>query len=151
MSDLFCLRCGVYAYRNHNPKCSVMSLVPVTPVCKSIALKLYHLGLEPLSAGCFTTPIPESLYEHRITFDIEFRHEIPPVLALPNGWNHYTEIVGTDFQISAIGYSETFVFLGTETVSERCHQIANDFTIYLSSLDSDALEAIRTLYNTGGD
>lgn len=148
MSDLFCLRCGVYAHRNHNPRCSIMSLIPVTPVCKSLALQLDRLSLEPMSAGCFIEHIPEALYDYRITFDIEFRHELPPVLSLSPNWHYYNQIVGTDFEISAIGYSEVYAWIGIESPQERAQQIANDFSKYLSTLDKFALRAIRTLYNT---
>lgn len=147
---LFCLACGVYSYRNVH-KCStpISSLIPLSPVCKGIALKLYHLGLEPLSAGCFVTPVPESLYDHRITFDIEFRDEIPPILALPAGWSYYTQIVGTDFQISVIGYSEVYTWDGVRSPSNRCQEVAELFVEYLSSLDKAALDAIKTLYIGG--
>lgn len=143
---LYCCSCGVYAYRNH--KCSIVSLIPLSRECRGIADKTYALGLELLSAGCFVAPVRDSLYEHHITIDLEFRHDLPPILDLPPKWTHFTEIVGTDFQISAIGYSETFVWIGIKSPQERAQQIANDFSVYLSTLDKFSLTAIRTLYNT---
>lgn len=144
---LYCLKCGVWAYKTH--KCNIMTLVPLTPECVGLANKMYALGLELLSAGCFVTQVVDSLYDHRITFDVELKHQIPPILALPPKWSYYTEIIGTDFQISVIGYSELYTWDGVNSPSERCQQIADDFSVYLSTLDKIALEAVLTLYNTG--
>lgn len=147
---LFCLACGVYSYRNvHKCNTPINSLIPLSKPCKPIAISMYALGIELLSAGCFTTPVPESLYDHHIIFNLELKHEIPPVFNLPANWYYYDEIVGTDIKISAIGYSETFAFLGTVTVQERCQQIVEQFSMYWSQFEKDSLTAVLRLYNTG--
>lgn len=147
---LFCLSCGVYSYRNvHKCGTPINALIPLSPQCRQIAMQLNKLSLEPLSAGCFVEPIPEALYDYRINFDIELRYAIPPTLLdLPPKWTYYNQIVGTDFKLSALGYFETFTWIGIQSPQERAQQIANDFSVYLSTLDKFSLMAIRTLYNT---
>lgn len=42
--DLYCLACKKYAYRNRH-KCDILSLVPVTRQCRTLADKLWDLGV----------------------------------------------------------------------------------------------------------
>lgn len=145
---LYCPKCQVIAYRKH--RCHPSTLVPIKRELRGVVDQFARLDIGVMSASWFTNPVAESLYDHHITFNLEIRHELPPVLALPDNWNYYTEIIGTDFQISAIGYSEIYTWDTLKSPQERAQQIADNFSMYLSTLDKFSIEALRTLYNTGG-
>lgn len=107
---LYCLSCKKYAYKAH--KCSIMSLVPITHKCRTIADKLYDLGVEPLSVSHFTTPVVGSAYEHYINICIELRKDYPSNILgdFSVGWVIHTETVSEDHTpLLVIGYSETYV------------------------------------------
>ena len=144
---LYCLRCSKWAYKTH--KCDIMSLIPLSKECKGLADKMYALGLELLSAGCFITPVTESFYDHRITFDIELRHPIPvSIFELPEGWSYYTEIVGIDIEVSAINYSEIYTWTPIQSPSKQAHCIALSLETYLTNTyDHAGFKAVRTLYS----
>jgi hypothetical protein len=109
---------------------------------------LYDLGFELLSASCFTYPVKQSVYEHRITLEVEFRKQYP-MLALgeiPVGWKYYTE-TGTDdhWPLSILAYIETYMRPVYETVEERINQIVTEFADYLGTRDKVALQSIMML------
>ncbi len=145
--DLYCPKCRVYAYRNKH-KCPINSLIPVKKECRGIADRLHNLSFELMSAGCFTHPVADSLYEHRITIDIEFKRQylISILGDLPAGWKWYTETVTPDHTpLSVIVYSEVYVWLGFETVNQRIKQIVTAFEEYLDRIYKTAFGAIMLL------
>ena len=146
---LYCLKCGVWAYKNH--KCNIMSLIPITRDMCGIADRLHSLGLELMSAGCFTHPVKDSFYEHKIIIDIEFKRQYPTTIlgGLPTGWVWYTQTVSSDhLSLMALSYSETYVWLG-ETVEERIKQITEEFETYLDTMiDKDGFKAVLTLMDS---
>lgn len=143
---LYCMKCKKWAYKTH--KCSIMSLIPLTKEMRPVADALYDLDcFELLSASCFTTPVQDSLYEHRITLEVEFKNPYPIKILgdLPSGWKYYTEIVGTDWKISVLAYIEIYVWLGFETITQRINQIVTEMVDYLGTRDKAALCAIMLL------
>ncbi len=110
--------------------------------------RLYSLGFDVMSASCFTHPVQDSLYEHRIIMDVEFKKQyLESILGdLPTGWHYYTETVTSDhYPISILAYNEIFVWLGFISVDERIKQIVTEFEAYLDTRDKAALEAIMLL------
>jgi hypothetical protein len=108
---------------------------------------LFDLGFEILSSSCFTYPVKQSVYEHRITLQIEFRKQYP-MLALGDvsvGWKYYTEVVGADWPISVLAYVETYMWPAYETAEKRIAQIVTEMVEYLDTRDKVALGAIMML------
>lgn len=145
---LRCLKCKKYAYKTH--KCPVLTLVPVTHECRTIADMLFDLGIEPLSVAHFTTPVTDSLYEHYITFCLELRKGYPTTILgdLPSQWNFHTETISGDhtpLSLLILGYSETFVFDGELTVESRVQEIIKEFEGYLGTRDKQAIKSILML------
>lgn len=144
---LYCLKCKRFAYRNHNSDCTIRDVIPITKDMRGIADRLHRLSFEMLSARCFKHPVTESLYEHTIIVDIEFRHEYSTTILwdMPKGWKWFTEVAGIGWPMMALSYSETFICLGFLSVEERIKEITDEFEAYLDTLDNDALRAIRLL------
>jgi len=143
---LRCLKCKKYAYKTH--KCSVLSLVPVTHECRIIADMLFDLGVEPLSAAHFVTPVTDSVYKYYIHICIELRRDYPTNILgdLPTGWIHYTQTVSEDhIPLQVIGYSETFAFDGVLTVEGRVQEIVSTFEDYLGTFDPQSFKSVLTL------
>lgn len=144
--SLYCLACRVFAYKNH--KCDIRTVIPIKCEMRGIADRLYALELDPMSAAWFTHPIQDSLYEHGITIDIDFKYQFAPVILgdLPTGWAMYTETVTPDhLPVMVLIYSERYVWLGFETVEQRVQEIIKEFEEYLDTRDKDALIALRLL------
>ena len=122
-------------------------LVPITKEMRGIADKMHFLGLDLLSACCFVYPVQESIYEHTIIVDIELKHQYPTmILDLPSGWKWYTQTATPDhWPLCAISYSETYVWLGFQSVEDRVQEIITGFEDYLSTKDKTALGAIMLL------
>lgn len=143
---LYCCKCHKWAYKTH--KCDVMSLIPLTKEMRPLADGLYDLGFELLSASCFTYPVKQSVYEHRITLEVELKKQYPIMKILrdlPTGWKYYTEVVGTDWPISVLAYIETYMWPINETVEKRISQIVMELVEYLDTRDKAALGAIMML------
>lgn len=150
--SLYCLKHKRWAYRNH--PCPINSLIPLKKECRGIADRLYSLGLDIMSAAYFTYTRENSIYEHSIIIDIEFQREYQyPITILgdlPTGWKFYTETVTEDhIPLLVLGYSETFVWSGVQTVDERVMQIIKDFEAHLdTSYDPKAVKAILMLMDS---
>lgn len=145
---LYCIKCKKWAYRNHNPKCDIMSLIPITKEMRGVADKLYSLGFGLLSVACFVYPVQNSIYEHKIIIDIEFKKDYPDTLLgdLGIGWKWYHQTITDDhWPLMALAYSETFVWLGFISVEERVKEIVTAFEAYLDTRDKTALGAIMLL------
>lgn len=147
--SLYCLKHKKFAYRNH--PCPINSLIPLKKECRGIADRLYALEIEPLSAAHFVYPVQDSIYEHTIIIDIELKRTYPETLlpALPKNWKWYTQTVtGDQLNLSVLGYSEQFVWVGFQTVEERIKQITKEFINYLDTHDLEAFKAILTLMDS---
>lgn len=145
---LYCLKCHKWAYKNHH--CPINSLISLKKECRGIADRLFLLGFDVMSAGCFTHPVQDSIYEHRITIDIEFRRQyLTSILGdLPAGWKWWTETITADrTPLSVLAYSEVYVWLGFETIADRITQIVTGFEEYLDRIDNEAFGAIMLLAN----
>lgn len=150
MADLYCLKCKVYAYRNHH-KCYILSLVPVTRRCRIIADRLYELGIEPLSVAHFTQPVVGSDCKYIINIHIELRHSYPAGILgdLPIKWRWYKETISEDrtpLAIPILAYYETYCYDGVKSVDVRVQEIINEFENYLNTRDIASTRAIITLY-----
>lgn len=75
-----------------------MSLVPVTYECRTIADKLFELGVEPLSVAHFTQLVVGSDCKYIINIHIELRHSYPVGILgdLPIKWRWYKETISED-------------------------------------------------------
>jgi hypothetical protein len=125
-----------------------MSLIPLTKEMRPVADRLYELGFEVMSASCFTYPEQQSIYEHRISLRVEFKNQYPikTILGdLATGWKYYTQIVGTDWPISILGYCKVYVLTEYETVEERIKLIVAELAAYLDTRDKVALRSIMML------
>lgn len=150
MSDLYCLKCKKYAYRNRH-KCDVLSLVPVTRRCKTLADKLYEMGIEPLSVAQFTQNVVGSQDRYIINVNIELRHSYPLGILgdLPIKWMYYTETCSSDstpLAIPVLAYYETYCYYKVKTVDDRVQEIIDEFVQYLdTTCDSQATKSVLTL------
>lgn len=147
--SLYCPKCRKWAYKSH--KCEIFNLIPATKEMRPVADRLYELGFKVMSTYCFTHPVQDSLYEHRITAEVEFKTRYwESILGdLPTGWRYYTETSSLDhLQISLLAYSEVYVCLGFESVEERINQIITELVAYLDTRDKTAIEAIMLLSNS---
>jgi hypothetical protein len=148
--DLYCLKHKVYAYRNRH-KCSPLSLVPVTRKCRTIADRLWDLGIEPLSVAHFTQLVVGSKYKHIININIELRHSYPVDILgnLPIKWRWFTETISEDhtpLPLQVLAYYETYSYDGVKSVDERVQEIINEFVQYLDTFrDPQATKSILTL------
>lgn len=118
---------------------------------RGVADKLHSLRFELLSAASFKYPVQGSAYEHTIIIDIELKRTYPETLlpTLQDGWKWYTQTVTDDhLPLSALGYSEQFVWVGFESVEERVEQITAEFIAYLDTRDPEAFKAILTLMDS---
>jgi hypothetical protein len=114
----------------------------------TVADRLYELGFKVMSASCFSNPVQDSIYEYRITLEVEFkiRYWESILGELPKGWKYYTETSSLDcFPISILAYCEVYIWLGFETVEERVKQIIDELVSYLDTRDKVALGAIMLL------
>lgn len=143
---LYCCKCHKWAYKTH--KCDIMSLIPLKREMRPVVDALFDLGFEILSSSCFTTPMNVSIYERRITLEIEFKYQYPIMEILrdlPTGWKYYTEVVGADWPISVLAYIETYTWPAYETAEKRINQIVTELVDYLGTRDKDALQSIMML------
>lgn len=149
MSDLYCLKCRKYAYRNH--KCDILSLIPVTRRCRKLADKLYSMGIEPLSVAHFTQNVVGSDDRHKIQILVELRYNYPTDIlgdSLPYGWHFYSETISGDhtpLPLLILSYYETFHCEVKLTVKERIKQIIEQFENYLSTRDAASTRSVITL------
>lgn len=150
MSDLYCLKCRKYHYRNNN-KCSILSLVPVTRKCRTLADKLYELCIEPLSVGHFSQLANDSDNTYIINVCIELRHcyQIDILSNLPIKWKIHTETCSSDrtkLVIPILAYYETYCYDGVKTVDGRVQEVIDDFVRYLdNNYDVDGIKSLLTL------
>lgn len=150
MSDLYCLACRKYHYRN-NHKCDVLSLVPVTRQCRNLADKLYELNIEPLSVGHFTQLAvgSDSKYIINICIELQQRYSIDILRNLPIKWRIYTKTCSSDrtqLVIPILAYYETYYYDGVKTVDERTQEIIDEFIEYLDdNYDADGINSVLTL------
>lgn len=150
MSDLYCLRCKKYAYRNH--KCNILSLVPVTRRCRTLADKLYELNIEPFSVGHFTQKVNGSENKYIINVIVELRHSYQIGILgdnFPIKWKVHTETYSEDrtpLAVPILAYYETYLYDGVKTVDDRATEVINDFIHYLEEhYDPDGIKAVLKL------
>lgn len=149
MSDLYCLKCKKYAYRNH--KCDILSLVPVTRRCRNLADRLYDMGIEPLSVAHFTQNVVGSDYKHIINIHIELRHSYPVGILgdLSIKWRWFTETISNDrtpLAIPILAYYETYCYDGVKSVDDRVQEVIDEFVEYLDTTrDPQSTKSILTL------
>lgn len=150
MSDLYCLKCKKYHYRNSH-KCDILSLVPVTRRCRKLADKLFELCIEPFSAGHFTQLAVGSTNKYIINVCIELRYRYPVDILenLPKRWRIHTETCSSDrtpLVIPVLAYYETYYYDGVKTVDERTQEVIDDFVQHLNdTYDADGIQSIITL------
>lgn len=151
MSDLYCLACGKYAYRNRH-KCDILSLVPVTRRCRNLADKLFELGIEPLSVAHFTQLAVGSDYKYIINVLIELRHSYPVDIlgdSLPIKWRWYSETSSDDrtpLLIPILAYYETYCYDGVKSVDDRVQEIIKQFENHLdTAYDPQSIKAVLKL------
>lgn len=148
MSDLYCLRCRKYAYHSH--KCDILSLVPVTRRCRTLADTLYSMGIEPLSVAHFTQNVVGSKDRYIINIVIELRHSYPTSILgdLPIKWRIYTETSSDDrtkLAIPILAYYETYCFDGVKSADMRVQEVIDEFIQYLSTRDAESTKSVITL------
>jgi len=150
MSDLYCLKCKKYAYRNRH-KCDILSLVPVTRRCRNLADRLYELCIEPLSVGHFTQLVNGSKDRYIINICVELKHSYQVWLLdnLPIKWKIYTETFSSDrtqLVIPVLAYYETYYYDGIKTVDNRVQEIIDGFFQFLdNSFDADGIKSVNML------
>jgi hypothetical protein len=123
-------------------------IIPVTKDMIPVANRLYDLGFKVMSASVFSQQVQGSLYDYRITAEVEFKQQYwESILGeLPTRWRYYTETSSLDhFPISVLSYCEVYVWLGFESVEQRIEQIIGDLVSYLDTRDKAALQAIMIL------
>lgn len=149
MSDLYCLRCRKYAYHSH--KCDILSLVPVTRRCRTLADKLFELCIEPLGVAHFTQKVAGSKNKYIINIHIELRHssQIGILGSLPIKWRLYTETTSEDrtpLVIPVLAYYETYYYDGVKSVDDRVQEVIDEFVQYLDdNFDADGIKSVLTL------
>lgn len=148
MSDLYCLKCKVYAYRNRH-KCDILSLVPVTRKCRTLADKLVELCVEPLGVAHFTQKVNGSDCKYIINVQIELRHPLDIIENLPIKWRYYTETCSSDstpLAIPILAYYETYHYDGIKTVDDRVQEVIDEFVQFLDdNYDADGIKSVLTL------
>lgn len=147
MSDLYCLKHKVYAYRNRH-KCDILSLVPVTRRCRNLADKLFELGIEPLTVAHFSQLVVGSKNKYIINVHIELRHSYPlDILGdLPIKWKYYTKTSSDDhtpLAIPILAYYETYCYDEVKSVDMRVQEIIDGFIQYLDdNYDSQGIKSV---------
>lgn len=150
MSDLYCLKCKKYHHHN-NDKCDVLSLVPVTRRCRTLADKLYSMGIELFGVANFTQLAVDSDNKYIINVIVELRHlyQIELLDRLPKKWRVYTETYSDDhtpLAVPILAYYETYCYDGVKSADDKVKEIVDEFTQYLDdNFDAEAVKAIITL------
>lgn len=150
MSDLYCLKCKKYTYRNRH-KCDILSLVPVTRQCHTLADKLYSLGIEPLSVANFTQNVVGSKDKYIINIHLELKHSYPlGILSdLSKRWRWYRETISEDrtpLLIPILAYYETYCCDGVKSVDDSVQEVIDGFVQYLDdNFDSQGINSVLTL------
>lgn len=150
MSDLYCLRCKKYAYRNRH-KCDILSLVPVTRRCRNLADKLFELNIEPLGVAHFTQNVVGSKNKYVINICIELKHsfQVGMLDRLPIKWSIYTETSSNDrtkLVIPVLTYYETYCYDGVKSVDNRVQEVIDKFVQYLDdTYDAAGIKSVLTL------
>lgn len=119
--------------------------------CRGIPDRLYALGIEPLSVAHFTSPVTDSVYKHYISLCIELRKGYPVSILgdLYTGWKFYTETITDDkLPLLVLGYTETFVYEGGQSVEERVIEIIKQFENYLGTFEPQSVRAILMLMDS---
>jgi|GEM_PF-6106362 len=148
MSDLYCLKCKVYAYHNH--KCNVLSLIPVTRKCRTLADKLYELNIEPFGVAHFTQKVngSENKYIINVIVELRYSYQIEILGTLLAKWRIYTETYSDDrtpLAIPILAYYETYCFDGVKTVDMRVQEVIDEFVQYLNdTYDADGINSVLT-------
>lgn len=137
MSDLYCLACRKYHHHNYH-KCDVLSLVPVTRKCRTLADTLHSMGIELLGVGHFTQKVVGSQDKYIINVIVELRHsyQIEILGTFPMKWRVYTETCSDDrtkLVIPILAYYETYCYDGVKSVDERVQEIIDGFVQYLDT------------------
>lgn len=149
MPDLYCLRCRKYAYRNH--KCDMLSLVPVTRKCRTLADKLYELCIEPLGVAHFTQKVVGSDNKYIINVFVELRHsyQVGILVNLPIKWRIYTETFSSDripLVVPVLAYYETYCYDGVKSADDRVQEVIDEFVQYLDdNFDAQGIKSVLTL------
>ena len=150
MSDLYCLKCRKYHHHNSN-KCDILSLIPVTRRCRTLADTLYSLGIELFGVAHFTQLVNGSKNKYIINVIVELR-DISQLIILDRlsiKWKIHSETCSDDrtkLAIPILAYYETYCDDGVKTVDMRVQEIIDEFVQYLNdTYDADAVQSIITL------
>ncbi len=150
MSDLYCLKCKKYHHHN-NDICDVLSLVPVTRRCRTLANTLFEMGIDLFGVAHFTQLAVGSDNKYIINVIVELRHsyQIEIIDRLPKKWRVYTETYSDDhtpLAVPILAYYETYYYYRGKSADDRVKEIVDEFTQYLDdNYDAEAVKAIITL------
>lgn len=150
MSDLYCLKCRKYHHHNYN-KCDILSFVPVTRRCRTLADKLFELSIEPLGVAHFTQKVVGSENKYIINVIVELRSiaQIELLGTLLAKWRVYTETYSSDrtqLVVPILAYYETYCCDGIKSVDNRVQEVIDKFVQFLSNnFDADGLKSVYML------
>lgn len=150
MSDLYCLKCRKYHHHNYL-KCDILSLVPVTRRCKTLADKLYSMGIELFGVAHFTQKVVGSENKYIINVIVELRHisQIELLGTLLAKWRIYTETYSDDrtpLVVPILAYYETYCCDGVKSINNRVQEVIGEFVQYLEeNYDADGLKSVYML------
>lgn len=143
--SLYCLKCGAMVNKKHNPDC--LEIISVKRECKGIVDRLYSLGLRPTRAHWYNNLVNDTL-EHKLQIYIEIKNQFPyEVLGdIPAGWVWYTHTVtpDDDSPITILAYVETYVWWGSESITQRIKRILKDLEEHLDTIDKEGFQAVIT-------
>lgn len=150
MSDLYCLACKKYHHHNYH-KCDVLSLVPVTRRCRTLADRLYSMGIDLFGVAHFSQKVVGSENKYVINVIIELK-QITQIGILgdnfPIKWKVHTETYSSDrtkLVVPILAYYETYLYDGGKSADERTQEVIDEFIKYLENYDPDGVKSIITL------
>lgn len=149
MSDLYCLKCKKYHHHNYH-KCDILSLVPVTRRCRTLADTLYSMGIELFGVAHFTQKVNGSEnYIINVIVELKSISQIELLNRLLPKWKIHTETYSSDrtpLVVPILAYYETYCYDGVKGVDNRVQEIIDEFVKYLSdNFDADGFKAVTTL------
>lgn len=147
MYDLYCLKCKKYHHHN-NDKCDVLSLVPVTRRCRTLADKLFEMGIELFGVAHFTQLAVGSQNKYIINVIVELRSisQIEILGTLLAKWRIYTETYSSDrtpLVVPILAYYESYCCDGVKSADDRTQEVIDEFVQYLNdTYDADGVKSV---------
>lgn len=152
MSDainMFCMECKDWIDDWGEHGCPSECWVVTDKEMVGIAIKLYAMGITPLSAIWTATELGAwNDYEYLLTLKIDIGRRISEAILgdLSEGWKYCWETVTPDrSELHMLAYTERWFNLGFESVNDRIGKLIKEFEEYLGTRDADAVKALLLL------